>query len=211
MALTPVMTTTNPVVTTGAGGAATLIDISAHRNNLASTTVDDLAAGQLNIWRNSLPQDELPQGDLLEMAGIPFSLPRFDGQVADNVRCSSQYVSCAPGAYDWLYLLVTSERRSEDHIAFHFIDGSVDFESLRVSDFWHSEPAFGDKRAFGTEHMHYPFHVQPNLRGEVWFQRVPVSRMVPLAGLALPDNAAIHVFALTLVASHLEGVHDSAE
>lgn len=48
-----------PVVRIGAGGAATLIDISAHRNNLASTTVDDLAAGQLNIWRNSLPRTTL--------------------------------------------------------------------------------------------------------------------------------------------------------
>lgn len=93
----------------------------------------------------------------------------------------------------------------------HYADGSVDFECLRVSDFWHADAAFGDREAFSTEHMHYPFHVQPNLRGSVWFQRVPVSRMAPLVAIALPANVAIHVFAMTLIPTHLEAVDASTQ
>ncbi|WP_127481073.1 hypothetical protein [Nocardioides pantholopis] len=198
------MTETTTRVTTAGGSAGTLVDLSGHRNNLSCTTTDSLREGRLNIWRNSLPQVEMPTAGLLEIHGVGFSLPRFDGINPDNVVCSGQHLACASGSYDWIYLLATSERRSEDQFSLHFADGSVDFESFRVSDFWHAEPAFGDRRAFGTTQMHYPFHVQPNLRGDVWFQRVPVTRMVPLSGVTLPDNVAIHLYAMTLIPSRLE-------
>jgi hypothetical protein len=34
--------------------------------------------------------------------------------------------------------------------------------------------------------------------GQIWLTRVPVVRRVPLASVRLPDNPAIHVFAMTL-------------
>lgn len=196
---------TQPTATVStSNGAAALVDISAHRNNLSCTTTATLGEGRLNVWRNSLPQEELPSTDLIEVVGVPFSLPHFDGVTPDNVQCAGQHLACPSGFYDWIYVLATSERRTEDQLALHFVDGTTDSEWVRVSDFWHGAPAFGDRRAFGTTQMHYPFHVQPNLRGEVYLQRVPVTRMTPLVGITLPDNVALHVFALTLVPTTLE-------
>lgn len=187
-----------PVVQAVTTGGHALLDIGAHRNNVAATETNELGAGQLNVWRNSLPAEELPQTELLQTRGVAFLLPRFGGGRPDNVRCASQYIACAPGRYDWLYLLCAAERRCEDLLAMHYEDGAVDFEPIRVSDFWQGEPAFGEAEAFATSQMHYPFHVQPGIAGTVWLQRVPVTRMAVLVGVCLPDNVAIHVFAATL-------------
>ncbi|GAB3886093.1 hypothetical protein GCM10029964_049820 [Kibdelosporangium lantanae] len=59
-------------------------------------------------------------------------------------------------------------------------------------------PHFGEQLAFGTQAMHYPHHVQHDLGGQVWLTRVPVPRRTPLTALRLPDNPAVHVFALTV-------------
>ncbi len=46
--------------------------------------------------------------------------------------------------------------------------------------------------------MHYPHHVQQGVPGRIWLVRVPAVRMAELAGLRLPRNVAIHLFAATL-------------
>lgn len=109
------------------------------------------------------------------------------------------------GRYDWIHLLVASERRTEDTVALHFAHGAVDFEALRVSDFWaQAHPSFGDRQAFQTPVMHYPHHVQQQVPALMWTQRVPVTRREVLVGLRFPRNIAIHVFALTLQAVGME-------
>ena len=80
-----------------------------------------------------------------------------------------------------------------------FSDGTrVDFEALRISDFWASEAAFGERVAFESPVMHYPRHVQPKVSALLWIQRVPVTRRATLEAIRLPRNVAVHVFALTL-------------
>ncbi|WP_220182803.1 hypothetical protein [Sphaerisporangium album] len=129
---------------------------------------------------------------------MPF---RFGGPdpAGDNIRCAGQYVELPEGRYDWIHLLTAAERRTEDTVALHFAGGEVDFEPLRVSDFWaRAHAAFGEAKAFETPVMHYPHHVQPRVEALMWSQRVPVTRRAPLRGLRLPRNVAIHLFAMTL-------------
>lgn len=173
------------------------LDIAAHRNNIGTTTDQRLANGRFNVWRNSLCATELPTGRVT-VHGIPFELPAWTAGDSDNIRCEGQYVTVPHGHYDWLYLLAAAERRAEDETALHFQDGTVDFETIRVSDFWASTAAFGERDAMTSPVMHYPYHVQSGVPGRVWLERVPVVRQTALAGFRLPRNVSIHIFAVTL-------------
>ncbi len=172
--------------------------IGEHFNNRAISPTEETGSGRFNVWGNSFPAGHLPEpGSRIEVAGIPFDFPApvVDG---DNIRCAGQVITPPADRYDWLHLLTAAERRAEDTIALHFTDGDVDFETLRVSDFWAAPARFGERAAFMTSHMHYPHHVQSGLSALMWHQRVPVTRSQPLTGIRLPRNVAIHVFALTL-------------
>jgi hypothetical protein len=172
------------------------------RNNVGITSAADTGSGALNVWGNSLPAEDLPSDGAATVDGVPFTFPVPDPGTPDNVRCEGQIIELPADRYDWLYLLVTAERRVEDEVAFHFVDGSVDFEPLRVSDFWAGVAAFGERPAFRTASMHYPHHVQAGVPGVVWCQRVPVVRGTRVRAARLPDNPAVHVFAATLVRRH---------
>ena len=175
-----------------------LVPLAAHLNNVGATPALDTARGRFNVWGNSFAAEHLPPPGPLVADGVWFDFPATGTGEADNVRCEGQYVEVSAGAYDWIYLLAAAERRAEDEVALHFAGGHVDFEALRVSDFWAAEPAFGECLAFETPVMHYPRHVQPEVPARLWVQRVPVTRRATLEAIRLPRNIAIHVFALTL-------------
>ena len=201
--------TTIPIASTGyrAQSVTTVLtyrplDLNDYLNNRGTSMPDDTGSGQFNVWGNSIPADHLPlPGSQVDVDGVPFILPAPSGE-GDNIRCHGQYIRLEPGRYDWIYLLAASERRTEEQVALHYADHSVDFEALRVSDFWaEAAPAFGERLAFRTPVMHYPYHVQRQVSALIWFQRVPVTRAAALVGLRLPRNVAVHVFALTLQGS----------
>lgn len=174
------------------------VDISGHRNNTAISAATETKAGGFNVWGNSFAAEYLPAGgSLVHVSGIPFRFPPV-GDGPDNVRCTSQFLTVPGGHYDWLHLLAASERRCEDIVELHYADGSVDAESLRVSDFWAAPAWFGEVKAFESSVMHYPHHVQRGVPAVMWAQRVPITRRAVLAGVRLPRNIAVHVFAVTL-------------
>ena len=186
--------------------AFTMVDIEAQLDSRAISPASQTGAGRFNVWGNSFPAEHLPEpGSTVEVDGVPFAFAPL-GADGDNLRCAGQFVPVPAGRYDWIHLLAAAERRAEDHVAVHFADGSVDFEPLRISDFWSgAHPVFGDVLAFSTPVMHYPHHVQANVSALMWAQRVPVTRRTPMVGLGFPRNLAVHVFALTLQASSTEG------
>jgi len=180
------------------------VGLSGHCNNRAISAADDTRSGQFNVWGNSYPAAHLPDpGSRVQVAGVPFDFPAR-GPGGDNARCCGQLITLPPDHYDWLHLLTAAERRAEDTVALHFEDGDVDFETLRVSDFWAAPARFGERSAFATTQMHYPHHVQAGLSALIWSQRVPVTRYQRLTAIRLPRNIAIHVFALTLQSAWAE-------
>jgi hypothetical protein len=179
-------------------GLCDTVDISGHRNNTAISAATDTKSGAFNVWRNSFSAEYLPAGgSLVHVDGVPFEFPPVCAG-PDNVRCAGQFVRVPEGRYDWIHLLAASERRCEDTAELHFADGSVDAEPMRVSDFWAAPAWFGEVKAFESQVMHYPHHVQPNVPAVMWAQRVPVTRRADLTGMLLPRNVAVHVFAVTL-------------
>ena len=181
----------------------TTVDLRAHFDNRGITGRDELAQGGFNIWDNTFPAEELPPpGGTVEVGGVPFRFPDPGAERRDNLRCAGQLVALPPGRYDWIYLLAAAERRSEDFVYLHYAGGAVDPEWLRVSDFWAETPAhFGERAGLRCTELHYPRHVQYRMGPAIWRTRVPVPRETDLAAVRLPDNSAIHLFAVTLVGS----------
>jgi hypothetical protein len=184
---------------------ARTVDLGEWLDNRGTTSGDDLAAGGFNIWSNTFPAEELPPpGGTVDVGGVPFRFPAAGAGKPDNLRCASQLITLPAGRYDWFYLLAAAERRSEDAVYVHYADGSVDPEWLRVSDFWaETPPRFGERAGIACTRLHYPRHVQRRMGPAIWRARVPVPREVPVAALRLPDNPAIHIFALTLLGACL--------
>ncbi|RKS08417.1 hypothetical protein DFP74_4114 [Nocardiopsis sp. Huas11] len=175
------------------------VDLRAHVDNRGISPADESAAGAFNIWGNSFPSEHLPRaGSRVEVEGVPFEFP-VSSDNGDNVQCAGQLVSVPVERYDWIYVLAAAERRAEDEAALHFTDGWVDFEPLRVSDFWAAPSVFGEVSAYRTPVMHYPHHVQPGVQAALWCQRLPVVRRAALTSIRLPRNNAVHVFAMTAV------------
>jgi hypothetical protein len=183
------------------GSAFCIVNLGPHRNNIAISLGTRTAHGQFNVWGNSFAAEWLNRKSDVVVDGVPFDLPPGGTGAPDNVRCQGQVIEVPQGYYDWLYLLAASERRAEDEVALHFAEGAVDFEPLRVSDFWAAPPVFGETKAFESPVMHYPHHVQPGVPAMMWCQRVPVTRRAVLRAVRLPRNLAIHIFAATLHAS----------
>jgi hypothetical protein len=184
-----------------------IVDLTSHLDNVGTSTAANTEVGRFNIWGNSFAAEDLPAaGSDVVVDAVRFRLPPVGSAEPDNVRCAGQYVALEPsagpddGRYDWLYVLAAAERRVEDEVVLHFADGSVDFEPLRVSDFWAAPPVFGETTAFETL-MHYPHHTQFGVPATVWCQRVPVTRRASLIGIGLPHNIALHLFAATLLAA----------
>jgi hypothetical protein len=181
-------------------GAYVLVDLSGAFDNDAISFAHNPGDGGFNVWGNTFPAEWLPDsGSLVDVGGIPFRFPPKEDGLANSVVCDGQLVEVEPGRYDWIHVLAAGERRAEDWVYLHFADGSVDPEWFRISDFWPGPgPRFGEVEAFRCPVMHYPHHVQRNLEPVMWRQRIPVTRQHPLRAVRLPENAAIHVFAMTL-------------
>ncbi len=176
------------------------LDLSALCNNIGASPATATEVGRFNVWGNSFSAEHLPApGSAVMVDDVLFLLPALGSGGPDNVRCEGQLLDVPAGRYDWLYLLASAERRAEDEIALHFVDGSVDFEPLRLSDFWAAPPAFGETKAFESAAMHYPHHVQFDVPATMWCQRVAIVRRARLARIRLPHNIAMHIFAATLV------------
>ena len=168
-------------------------------NNDSISTAANPGDGGFNVWGNTLPAESLPESrSLVEVHHVPFRFPPKEDGELNNIVCCGQLLQVPTFKVDWLHMLAASERRAEDTIYIHYVDGAVDPEWIRVSDFWPANSCFGELLAFRCSVMHYPHHVQPHVEGQIWMMRIPIVRRTQLVGIRLPRNIAIHIFALTL-------------
>lgn len=177
-----------------------IVDLTAHADCVGIEPSVRPGRGAFNIWHNTYPLEDLPPaGSTVSVGGVPFRLPAADGVRPDNIRCRGQHVELAAGRVDWLYLLAAAERRTEDLVTVHHADGTTHQQWLRVSDFWpQTPPRFGELLAFRTVSMLYPHHIDRRMTPAIWRQRIPVPEPDGVVAVTLPDNPAIHVFALTV-------------
>jgi hypothetical protein len=178
-------------------GAFVMLDLGALRNSKGIASGPGERGG-LNIWGNSFPAAHFPSGATVTAGGVPFRLPVAGPAADDNLRPAGQSLAVPAGHYDWIHVLATSERRSEEPLWLHFEGRRVDESALRISDFWAAEPQFGEVAVLTAPEMVYPGHVQPGVVPVLWAQRVPVQRRATLQAIRFPDAPALHVFAATL-------------
>ncbi len=178
-------------------------ELREHFDNRGLTPAEDTGGGAFNVWSNTFPAEQLPApGSQVQVGGIAFRFPDPSAGGQDNLRCTGQLIPLPAGRYDWIYLLAAAERRTEDLLWLHYADGAVDQEWLRVSDFWPQTPdRFGAALAYRCTVLHYPRHQQQGMDPTIWRHRVPVPRHADLAAVRLPDNPAVHIFAMTLLPS----------
>jgi hypothetical protein len=184
----------------------TTTDLRQHFNNTGIAAAEHPTVGGFNIWANTYPADQLPPGGAeVYVGGVPFRFPAAATGEPDNVRCRGQRIDLRPGVYDWILLLAAAERRTEDAVALHYADGTVRHQWLRVSDFWPETPArFGELAAYRPDRMLYPRHAQRGMAPAIWRCRIPVTVPDRLTAVRLPDNPAIHIFAMTAVTDGTE-------
>jgi hypothetical protein len=177
------------------------VELETYLNNVGICASRWPTAGAFNIWSNTFPAEDLPpRGSIVDVGDVAFCFPAAGPGGEDNLRCRGQSVTLPAGDYDWIYLLAAAERRTEDVVVLRYCDSTRRRQWLRVSDFWPETPArFGELEAFRCASMLYPRHSQANMAPVIWRCRVPVSVPGPIEAIQLPDNPAIHVFALTLV------------
>jgi hypothetical protein len=180
----------------------TVLDLTTVADCTGIGSRDRLGPGAFNIWSNSFPGEDLPLGRDVRLGDVPFRFPAADGHRPDNVRCRAQRleVSARGVRVDWIHLLAAAERRSEDELTVHYRDGSRRSQWLRVSDFWPETAArFGERMAYRASSLLYPRHEQHGMAPVIWAQRVPVAVPDGVTALTLPDDPAVHLFAVTLV------------
>lgn len=178
----------------------TRLDLTELLDNQAATTQDNLGAGRLNVWRNSMPAPGVPIN--AECDGVALRSVTLTGTTPDNVRCDGQIVAVEPaGRYDWIYLLCTSERRSAASVVCYYRGGLSSEQDLHVSDLWDGAPGHGEILAYRSSAIHYPHHVQRRVGITVWAQRVPVTWRGELTHIRLPRGGAVHLFDAVLVSS----------
>jgi hypothetical protein len=192
---------------TGRGGGSPLcgpfwlVDLSMHVNCVGIEPANRPGTGGFNIWGNTYPAEQLPPpGTIVGTADVPFLFGADRPGSPDNVRCRGQRVALPTTCADWLYILGAAERRTEDVAVVHYQDGSRRRQWLRLSDFWPETPSwFSEPVAFRTASMLYPKHEQQSMFPAIWCQRMPLAIPGGLAGITLPDNPAMHIFAMTLL------------
>ena len=183
------------------------VDLSRRFDGFGITSADNPGAGSFDASGHSFPAEDLPSGPaLVDVGGIVFRFPDAELGQPDNLRCRGQRLELPVGLYDWIYVLAASERRSEDVLVLQHAGGGTSRQWLRVSGFWpESEARFGESLAFRCRALHSRTGAQRTMAPSIWRARVGVPVRRPLRALWLPENPAIHLFALTLVSEDGRG------
>ncbi|MFL6139299.1 MAG: hypothetical protein ACJ74O_16060 [Frankiaceae bacterium] len=177
------------------------VDLGAHLDCVGIEPTRRPGRAAFNVWSNAFPLEELPCGSVVRIGDVPFRMPPADGARPDNLRCRGQRIELPAGRADFLHVLAAAERRSEDPLTVHYADGTTRSHWLRVSDFWpETPPRFGEAPALRTSALLYPNHVDTRMSPAIWAERVPVAVPSGATAVTLPDNPAIHVLAMTVVA-----------
>lgn len=176
-----------------------LVDLDRFANNNGITELGNLADGGFNVWGNSYPSDELPAGDtIVKFADVPFHFPSKERQRFNNVVCVGQSITFAEGTYVSMSVLGAAERRTADTLTFVTTTGTEVPVPLCLSDWWHgARTHFSNRLALRCTRVHYPRHVQRNILPSMWVHRA-VFPIIRTHTIVLPDNPALHIFALTL-------------
>jgi hypothetical protein len=166
----------------------------------AATWNHDRSLGCANAWGNSFPAEELPFGDNLEIAGIPFRLPHK--RAADHIECLGQTVSlgAAKPSSGVAFLSFGEMGDQELTVQFHG-DAGVSREVKATTREWLiDDRPVEERRCYSCSHLHYPGGYELKLLRPVCWANVHLwDNPALLRKMQLGFNPLFHLFAVTLL------------
>ena len=183
-----------------------LVDLAPQFNNDAISPEANRKAANFDAPKRSsgasYPASEMPDsGAIVCCAGkpaVPFLFPQKEEPKKNNVACKSQTISVQPGRYSILWVLgAAANGDQKDGLRLEYDDGE-EKAALELSD-WCGKPKFGERLALRSSFRHGWEGEEEAMACCMWAQSVKLDPKRTLRALVLPEQPAMHVFALTLV------------
>lgn len=177
------------------------VDLNQYCCACGATYNDDRSSGCVNAWGNSFPGEELPFGGDLEIAGIPFRIPRKQ-KTSDHIECLGQRVSLsAPAKPSGVALLCFGEMGDQDLTIEFLEDGTVARKIEARAKEWLIEGSPpSDGQCYMCSHLHYRGGYElALLRPVCWVDIHTWDSPTPMTTMRLGFNPLFHLFAATLL------------
>lgn len=198
------------------------VDLAPHYNNSGIASCCDLTADGLDGMGTILCAEGLPaSGTTIAHNGTRFVFPDTSDGVPDNISCEGQDIPLPVGHYRALHVLgICDWRAFEEPLQLKAPDGTCTETRLGLSDASHYQGLqYGEREALTCPlvapdslipHV-FLFGISPpgagyemtetRIEAGIWHQVISLGTPRPLAGIVLPDNPSMHLFALTLETS----------
>lgn len=181
-----------------------ILNLTPYLNSDGISSDTDRADGDFNGCGATYPAEDLPASNaILECEGAVFRFPdKTDGR-NNNMSLCGQRIRLPQDNYDALYLLGAAEDDLEDTVRLCSPDSAETTAFLGLSGWSKCHSLrYGERVAVRCSGYHFPSkHVYTDRVGVaygIWMQVVPIPTHRRLAGIHLPDNPGMHIFAATL-------------
>lgn len=187
------------------GGNLAAIDLSDLFNSDAMTSEADRNDADLDEWKQSFAAEELPKAGKFAPKGVKaaFLFPGKAPKKPNNVACQAQRIPLALKARQLHVLATATDGDQQARLILDYADGQSQAD-LRVTDWCTPKAAFGEKVGVKCASRIAIGVGGATTRGKetrathLWVVSVPLDATRELKAIVLPNNAKIHVFALTL-------------
>jgi len=185
-------------------GGFVAADLTELFNSDGITSEADRSDSDFDQWKQSFAAEELPDAGKFTPKDVktPFLFPAKDAGKKNNVACKGQKIPIGLKAKQLCLLATATDANHEEKLTLEYADGQAQAD-LKVTD-WCQPAAFGEKTGAVC-----PSRVAIGVGGEnamgkekkethIWAVYLPLAAERELKSITLPNNAKIHVFAITL-------------
>jgi hypothetical protein len=184
----------------GGGDGWVMVDLTLDLNNGGFSSAEAKWRADFDGYGNSYSDrafgEERPVWVVVDGVRVPFARPPV--HVADdNVTCGSQRIRCPPGNYNVLYAMgAATEGKQSGNIVLHYA-GRDALAELAFSD-WCGR-AGDDEVVVCESPRHSTDEEVEDATCRVFARKIPLNGSRELLAISLPENAKLHVFAITLM------------
>ena len=199
-----------------------IVNLAPHCNNAGIASRCDLGAYGLDGMGTIFCAESLPApGTTIAYNETRFVFPDKSDGVLDNISCEGQDIPLPVGHYCALHVLGMCDWRAfEEPLQLRAPDGTCTETGLGLSDASHYQGLqYGEREAltcplvtpdsliphvflFGIPLPGAGYEMtETHIEAGIWHQVISLETSRPLAGLILPDNPSMHLFALTVEVS----------
>jgi PKD repeat protein len=164
----------------------------------------DFADGDFDGGGYSFPGDEMPPAGRFTATATPFEFPSYAPGDRNSIEARGQTLPVVPGAYEEVAVLASAHNGDvETALTVRFADGGTQSLPLALTD-WAGSPRFGEDIGVTASHRHDPSgDTTPAVN--IWARKLQVDGERQISSITLPDEARVHIFAISLRSADLAG------